>query len=274
MTNSTLLKTVAIAGALAFGTSALAAEKIVIKGSDTLGAKMVPQIAEAFRAENPNITFEIAAEGSSTGVKAIITDMADLGMSSRDIREKEIAEAKSNGVDMQTIVVAKDAIAVIVNEKNPISKLSVEQIGAIFTGKIANWAGIGGKPGDISGYTRNTSSGTYKVFQSLAMNKEDYGDQTQKMAGNEAIASEVANNENGIGYVGLAYIDTPGIKVVMVNGVAPSNESVNNGSYVLARPLYYLSNGEPTGLAKQFVDFTLGPKGQKIVSDIHFVPVN
>ena len=274
MTKSTFIKSVAIAGAVAFGTSASAAEKLVNKGSDTLGAKMVPQIAEAFRAENPDITFEIAAEGSSTGVKAIITDSAHIGMSSRDVREKEIAEAKSNGVDMKTIVVAKDAIAVIVNEKNPISKLSVDQIGAIFTGKITNWAAVGGRPGGISAYTRNTSSGTYKVFQSLAMNKNDYGDQTQKMAGNEAIAAEVANNVNGVGYVGLAYIDTPGVKVVMVNGVEPATETVNDGSYVLARPLYYLSNGEPSGLAKQFVDFSLGPKGQKIVSDIHFVPVN
>ena len=274
MTKSPFVKSFALATAVALGSSAFAAEKLVIKGSDTLGAKMVPQIAEAFKAENPDLTFEIAAEGSSTGVKAIITDTADIGMSSRDVKEKEIAEAKSNGVDMQTIVVAKDAIAVIINEKNPITKLTKDQVGAIFTGKVANWAAVGGKPGDISGYTRNTSSGTYKVFQELAMNEEDYGDQTQKMAGNEQIAAEVAKNVNGIGYVGLAYIDTPGIKVVLVDGVEPTNENVNNGSYVLARPLYYLSNGEPTGLAKKFVDFSLGPKGQKIVADIHFVPVN
>ncbi|MDA3872832.1 MAG: phosphate ABC transporter substrate-binding protein [Kiritimatiellae bacterium] len=274
MTQSSFMKVLSIAGALALGTSAGAAEKLVIKGSDTLGAKMVPQIAEAFKAENPDVTFEIAAEGSSTGVKAIITDTADIGMSSRDVKEQEIADAKSKGVDMQTIVVARDGIAVIINEKNPISKLSVEQVGAIFTGKVKNWVAVGGKPGDISGYTRNTSSGTYKVFQELAMNKADYGDQTQKMAGNEQIAAEVAKNPNGIGYVGLAYVDTPGVKVVLVNGVAPSNETVNDGSYVLARPLYYLSNGEPTGLAKKFVDFTLSPKGQKVVADVHFVPVN
>ncbi|MGA0332376.1 MAG: phosphate ABC transporter substrate-binding protein [Kiritimatiellia bacterium] len=273
MTFSSLFKVLSVAGALALGSSAVAAEKLVIKGSDTLGAKMVPQIAEAFKAENPDVTFEIAAEGSSTGVKAIITNTADIGMSSRDVKAKEVAEAKSNGVDMQTIVVAKDAIAVIVNEKNPISKLTVEQVGAIFTGKVNNWVAVGGKPGGISAYTRNTSSGTYKVFQELAMNKADYGDQTQKMAGNEQIAAEVAKNVNGIGYVGLAYIDTPGVKVVLVNGVEPNNENVINGSYVLARPLYYLSNGEPTGLAKKFVDFSLGPIGQKVVADIHFVPV-
>jgi len=273
MTHSTLFKTLAAAGALAIGTGALAAEKLVIKGSDTLGAKMVPQIAEAFKAEHPDVTFEIAAEGSSTGVKAIITDTADIGMSSRDVKAQEMADAKSKGVDMNTIVVARDGIAVIVNEKNPISKLTVDQVGRIFTGKTSNWAAVGGKPGDISAYTRNTSSGTYKVFQQLAMDKEDYGDQTQKMAGNEQIASEVADNPNGIGYVGLAYINTPGVKVVAVNGVKPTVKTINSGDYVLARPLYYLTNGEPTGLAKEFIEFTLGEKGQKIVKDVHFVPL-
>jgi len=271
MTKQSILKS-ALIGAMALSTTAFAADKLVIKGSDTLGAKMVPQIAESFKAANPNVTFEIAAEGSSTGVKAIITDTADIGMSSRDVREKEMASAKSNGVDMQTIVVAKDAIAVIVNEKNPISKLTVEQVGQIFTGKVTNWVAVGGRPGDISAYTRNTSSGTYKVFQKLAMNKEDYGPKTQKMAGNEQIASEVAGNLNGIGYVGLAYVETPGVKVVLVNGAEPSIKAVNDGSYPLARPLYYLVNGEPKGLAKEFVDYTLSEAGQKIVKSVGFVP--
>lgn len=272
--NKVLLTSLSVAGALAIGSAAVAAEKLVIKGSDTLGAKMVPQIAEAFKAENPDVTFEIAAEGSSTGVKAVITNTANIGMSSRDVREKEIASAKSNGVDMNKIVVGSDGIAVIVNEKNPISNLTVAQVGQVFTGKVSNFAALGGRPGDISAYTRNTSSGTYKVFQKLAMDGEDYGDQTQKMAGNEQIAAEVAKNPNGIGYVGLAYINTPGVKVLKVNGALPSVATVNDGSYVLARPLYYLTNGEPTGLTKTFIDFTLGPKGQKVVADVKFVPVN
>lgn len=253
--------------------SGLYAQKLVIKGSDTLGAKMVPQIAEAFKAGNPDVTFEIAAEGSSTGVKAILTGTADIGMSSRDVTPQEMAEAKSKGVEMNPIVVARDGIAVIVNGNNPVGKLTVEQVGAIFTGKIGNWVAVGGRPGDISAYTRNTASGTYKSFQKLAMDKQDYGERTQKMAGNEQIASEVANNANGIGYVGLAYIDTPGVKVVAVNGVMPTIETVNGGDYPLARPMFYLVDGEPTGLTGKFVDFTLGPKGRKIVEDVEFVPL-
>jgi phosphate transport system substrate-binding protein len=268
------MKQLAVVGVVAaIATSAVAGEKLVIKGSDTLGAKMVPQIAEAFKVTHPGVTFEIAAEGSSTGVKAILTDTADIGMSSRDVKEKEMAQAKKDGVDMKTIVVARDAIAVIVNKANPISELSVEQVGQIFTGKVADWSAVDGKPGKISAYTRNTSSGTYKVFQELAMNKEDYGDGTQKMAGNEQIASEVGKNPNGIGYVGLAYIKTEGVKVVAVAGVKPAISTVNDGSYVLARPLYYLSNGDPKGLAKDFVDFSMGKVGQKIVEGVGFVPL-
>lgn len=274
MTKALMTKAAAGLTTMALASGALAADKLVVKGSDTLGAKMVPQIAEAFKAENPDVTFEIAAEGSSTGVKAVITDTADLGMSSRDVKESEIAQAKSNGVDMRTIVVAKDAIAVIVNEKNPLSELTKEQVGMIFTGKAEDWSAVGGMPGEISAYTRNTSSGTYKSFQGLAMDKEDYGPNTQKMAGNEQIASEVAKNPNGIGYVGLAYINVEGIKTVSVNGSEPSKENVNNGKYPLARPLYYLSNGKPRGLAKKFVKYTLGPMGQEIIGSVGFVPVN
>jgi len=276
MTKNILLKTTAALGlvAMASMSSAVAQDKLVIKGSDTLGAKMVPQIAEEFKAKHPNVTFEIAAEGSSTGVKAIITKTADIGMSSRNVKPEEMAEAAKNGVEIKTIPVGLDGIAVVVNEKNPLDSLTLEQVGQIFTGEVSDWSAVGGKPGEVAAYTRNTSSGTYKVFQELAMNKQDYGEKTQKMAGNEQIASEVAKNPNGIGYIGLAYVNTPGIKVVGVDGVKASKKTVQDKSYPIARELYYLTDGEPTGLAKEFVDFTLAPEGQKVVEAVKFVPVN
>ena len=253
--------------------AAEASDKLVIKGSDTLGAKMVPQIAETFKADGHDVTFEIAAEGSSTGVKAIITGTANLGMSSRDIKEEELAQAREQGVEIRTITVAKDAIALIVNEANPIGELRTDQIRLIFTGVVRNWAAFGGRPGDISAYTRNTASGTYKVFQKLAMDDEDYSVLAQKMAGNEQIAAEVATNRNGIGYVGLAYVDTPGVKVVKVDGFMPTPRNVVNGSYPLARPLYYLTDGEPRGMTRKFVEYSLGATGQRIAAEVHFVPV-
>jgi phosphate transport system substrate-binding protein len=260
---------------LAFAAQATATETIVIKGSDTLGAKMVPQLAEAFKAtmaaQGIEVAFEIAAEGSSTGVASVIDGTAEIGMSSRDPKEKEIAKAKSKGVKMNTITMAKDGIAVVVNEANPLDSISLEEVALIFSGDVMDWSAISVQTGSISAYTRNTSSGTYAVFQKMAMSSRDYGDETQKMAGNEQIASEVANNVNGIGYIGLAYIDTPGVKVLPVEGVEPDAKG-----YPLARPLYYLTNGSKplSPLTQQFVDFSLSPAGQEIVKRVHFLPVN
>ena len=181
--------------------------------------------------------------------------------------------AGSNGVRLVKTVVANDAVAVIVNASNPLSKLSLKDIERIFTGDVTNWSAVGGKSGGISGYTRNTSSGTYAFFQKFAMAKRDYGSATQKMAGNEQIATEVANNPNGIGYVGLAYVGAKGIKVIAVDGVLPSATTANDGSYKLARGLNCFTNGAPTGAAKKFLDFALTAPGQKIVASTGFVPV-
>lgn len=251
-----------------------AAEKIVIKGSDTLGAKMVPQMAEEFKAikakEGVDVTFEIAAEGSSTGIAAVIDKTADLGMSSRDAKGTEISKGLLAGIKMEPIVVAKDGIAIIVQDKNPMDEISPREVEKIFTGDVENWSAINGKSGSISIYTRNTSSGTYAVFQEMALRKRDYASSSQKMAGNEQIASEVAKNANGIGYVGLAYIGTPGVKPLPVNGIAPDNPD-----YPFARPLYFYfdEKAEMRPIVKEFVDFCLGPKGQEIVESVHFISI-
>ena len=251
-----------------------ATETLVIKGSDTLGAKMVPQLAEAFKAkmeqQGVDVAFEIAAEGSSTGVASIIDATAEIGMSSRDPKDKEVAKAKAKGVDMKAITVAKDGIAIIVNETSPLESITLEEIELIFSGDVTDWSGISTQTGTISAYTRNTSSGTYAVFQKMGMSSRDYGLETQKMAGNEQIAAEVAKNPNGIGYVGLAYINTPGVKVLPVEGSAP-----DAADYPLARPLYYLinTNQSLSTTANDFIGFTFSPEGQSIISSVHFLPV-
>src|SRR5229473_5306143 len=254
--------------ALALGFSTANAERLVIKGSDTLGAKLVPQLAEHFKAEHPGTTFDIAAEGSTTGIAAIIDGTAQIGMSSRPAKPEEIAAAKAKGVNFKETIVAYDGIAVIVNAANPIKALTKKQVEQIFTGDVTDWSAVGGSGGKISVYTRNTSSGTYSEFKELAMKKRDYAPDSQKMAGNEQIAQEVGKNPNGVGYVGLAYVKASGIKVVAIDGATPSKESVLSKAYPYARPTFYYTNGEPTGLAKQFVDFTISDAGQKIVEQV------
>ena len=155
-------------------------------------------------------------------------------------------------------------------KRQPIDSISIDEIELIFSGDVTDWSGITAQTGAISAYTRNTSSGTYAVFQKMGMNSRDYGADTQKMAGNEQIAAEVAKNPNGIGYVGLAYINTPGVKVIPVNGASP-----DSADYPLARPLYYLINkGEAlSSIANDFIGFSMSPEGQEIVNRVHFLSI-
>ncbi|MEO8440498.1 MAG: phosphate ABC transporter substrate-binding protein [Spartobacteria bacterium] len=267
------LRTLFITFTLGLLASSAEADRLVIKGSDTLGAKLVPQLAEAFKAQHPDTTFDIAAEGSTTGIAAIIDGTAQIGMASRRAKPTEIGAASGKGVNIKPTIVAYDGIAVIVNSSNPIKGLTKKQVEQIFTGDVTDWSAVGGNPGKISVYTRNTSSGTYSEFKELAMKKRDYAPSAQKMAGNEQIASEVGKNANGVGYVGLAYDRAAGIKVTSIDGATPSVQSVQAKSYSYARPTFYYTNGEPGGVAKEFVDFTLSPAGQKIVLQVGFVPV-
>ncbi|MEI8090166.1 MAG: phosphate ABC transporter substrate-binding protein [Opitutaceae bacterium] len=258
--------------ALALASTA-SAQKLVIKGSDTLGAKLVPTLAEEYKAKNPAVSFEIAAEGSTTGIAAIIDGTAQIGMSSRRAKTTEVSAAQAKGVTMNPIIVAYDGIAIIVNANCPVKNLTKRQVEQIFAGDITDWSAVGGPAGKISIYTRNTSSGTYSDFKDLAMKKRDYASSSQKMAGNEQITSEVGKNPNGIGYVGLAYIHDAGIKVVSIEGLVPDKASVLSKKYPYARPTFYYTNGDPTGEAAKFIEFTLSDEGQKICEKIGFVSI-
>ncbi len=266
----TLALTAALLGAFAGGQ---AEDKIVIKGSDTLGAKMVPQLAEAYKESGNTVSFEIAAEGSSAAFTNLLAGTADIGMSSRNIKDSEKEDFASKGLEVEEWTGGFDMIAVIVNGKNSVENLSTEQIEGIFTGDIKDWSELGGDAGPISVYTRNTSSGTYKSFQEMAMNDRDYGADTQKMAGNEQIAEEVAKNANGIGYVGLAYTEKEGIKSVAVNDVAMKAE--NAKEYPISRTLfYYTVKGKLSDAATKFLKWaTTDAKATEVVERVGFIPV-
>src|SRR6266480_3625737 len=194
------------------------ADRLVIKGSDTLGAKLVPQLAEQFKAQHPGTTFDIAAEGSTTGIAAIIDGTAEIGMSSRRAKTSEAGAAASKGKHMKPTIVAFDGIAVIVNSANPIKGLTKKQVEQIFTGDVTDWSAVGGSGGKISIYTRNTSSGTYSDFKELAMKKRDYAGGSQNISRNEQIAAEVGKNKNDVGYVGMAYTKAGGVKALPIDG--------------------------------------------------------
>lgn len=247
------------------------AAKLVIKGSDTLGAKFVPQLAEIFNAQRAGdaqdrVSVEIAAEGSATGIASVLDGTADIAMLSRNLRLDEITEAESRGLKLKTIEVARDAIVVIVNSENPISQLQLRELEGIFTGDIRNWAALSNLPEPISAYTRNSSSGSYVAFQQLAMSSRDYGNRIQRMASNEQIAHEVSGNTGSIGYVSLANANSPGVRALAVNGIAPTNLE-----YPLSRPLYFLIDArKESELRDRFIQTALSEKGQALATELEF----
>tara|TARA_A100001015_G_scaffold230313_1_gene260559 strand:+ start:2241 stop:3080 length:840 start_codon:yes stop_codon:yes gene_type:complete len=251
----------------------LSAAKLIIKGSDTLGAKLVPQLAEVFSASYPlageALTIEIAAEGSATGIASVLDGTADIGMLSRGLRPEEIEEALSRGLDLALIEVARDALVVVVHPGNPLKSLTLSELAAVFTGDVVNWAALSDFPEPISAYSRNSSSGTYEAFQQLALNARNYSSQIQKMASNEQIAHEVSGNPAGIGYVALAYAQNPTIRMLPINGSTATAKD-----YPLARPLFFLFNrdAENNPLGEAFIDFTTSEAGQAVVTKLEFLP--
>jgi len=248
------------------------AQTLSLKGSDTLGAKLVPQLAEGFKAAgNKSVKFEIAAEGSTTAFPALANGTAQLGMSSRKVKDDERTFCRTKGVYLKEHQICYDMICVIVNKNSPISKLTKAQVAKIFTGQIKDWSEMGGAPGKISIYTRNTSSGTYKDWQKLAMGGRDYPSSSLKMAGNEQIAQEVAKNKSGIGYVGLAYAKTAGTKALAVDNVEPVAK--NAKQYAYSRPCFLYAPDKPTAEAAAFMNYIESAAGQEIVRRVGFIPV-
>lgn len=171
----------------------------------------------------------------------------------------------------QAVAICFDMLCVIVNKNSPVAKLSKAQVAKIFTGRVKDWSEAGGAPGPISLYTRNTSSGTYKDWQNLAMEGRDYPASSQRMAGTEQIAQEVAKNRNGIGYVGLSFAKATGTKALPIDGVAPVAK--NARIYPYARGNYIYGAEKPSPEAAAFLAFVESPAGLEVIRRIGFVPL-
>jgi len=247
-------------------------ETLTFKGSDTIGCKMAPQLAEAYVASGMSVKFNIAAEGSSVAFKALLDGTANIGMSSRSVKDEEKDKFTAKGQELKETVAGVDMISVVVNNANGITDLSKDQVKGIFTGTITDWAEVGGTPGEIAVFTRNETSGTYKTFQKLAMDKVDYGSNCQKQAGNTQIVEQVSKNANGIGYVGLAYAKAEGVTSISVDGVECNPE--NAEGYPLSRNLYYYTIGTPSGETKKFLDWATGdPLAGAVIKKVGFIPL-
>lgn len=245
---------------------------IVLKGSTTV-LPIAQPCAEVFMDQNPDVDISVQGGGSSVGITSLIDGTCDIGNSSRPIKDVEIKMAQEKGIEIYENIIARDAIAVIVNPKNDINGLTLAQIKDIYTGKISNWSEVGGSPQVIVVVSRDSASGTFEAFNELALHKEKLRPDALLQASNAAVATTVANTPGAIGYVGLGYL-TDRVKAIKVNDVLPSKETVNKELYPLARPLFMYTNGKPEGMIKEFIDFVLSAEGQKLVEENGYISVS
>jgi phosphate transport system substrate-binding protein len=212
----------------------------------------------------------VAGTGSGDGIKALIDGTTDVANASRAMKSSEMELAKGKGVNPMAHVVALDCIVPIINPANPVSDLSIDQLRDIYMGKIKNWKEVGGEDREIVAVSRDSSSGTFEVWEEKIMKKEKVRPDAQMQASNGAVAQAVAGNKFAIGYVGIGYLNDQ-IKGVKVNGVMASKATALDKSYPVARELYMFTNGEPQGKAKAYIDFILSAEGQKIAEEEGFV---
>ncbi len=254
------------------------------KGSDTI-VNLALAWAEKYQAEHPEVRISVTGGGSGTGIASLINKTVDIANASRKIKDEELSQAKSNGVDPVEHIIARDAIVVIVNPENPVSQLTLKQISDIYSGKISNWSEVGGDDRPIVRLSRETNSGTHVYFLETVLrlgSKEDktlFSMDTLLLPSSEGIVAEVRQNPNAIGYDGLGYVpkDLKMIAIAKEAGgayVLPSIATVNDKSYPIARDLYMYTNGEPTGIVKTYLDWILSSEAQQIVADLGFVPVS
>jgi len=254
--------------------SAGASSKIILVGSTSVDP-LAQKLAQAYKVINPNVEIEIQAVGSSAGIKAALDGSATIGMSSRELKDEEIAEGAT------PLIICRDGIAVAVNPENPVQNLTKEQVQKIFMGEISNWKEVGGNDEEILVVSRESGSGTRGAFEEiLKIEKEVEGKKISGLIANAlqaegtgAVKANVASKANAIGYVSLGYIDET-IKTLQVEGADATAENIIAGSYPVARPFVFVTKGEITQTDQAFLDYVMSAQGQAEAEKDGYIKVN
>ena len=246
-----------------------------IKGSDTV-LPLTQELSEHYLNENPTQSITVTGGGSGVGISALLDGTTDIAMSSRAIKFSEKMKLKKAGKQYKEVIVAFDALAVIVNPANPVKCLTREQLELIFRGKIKNWKDVGGPDMRIVVYSRETSSGTYEFFKESVLANKNYMSSVLSMPATGAIIQSISQTKGAIGYVGLAYLN-PRVKALDISYdnksyVKPSVESAINKTYPVVRPLHYYYDADKESTVRAFLDFINSDKGRKIALDGGFIP--
>jgi phosphate transport system substrate-binding protein len=265
------LVVLAAAAAVMTGCSKSSRERVVIKRSTTV-LPIIQKAVEAYRKDNP-VSISVDGSGSGNGIKAVIDGSCDIASSSREMKGEEIASAQAKGVTPREIAVAYDMIVPVVHPDNPVRNLSLKQLKGIYEGSITNWKEVGGRDEAIVVISRDTSSGTYEVWESMVMKKADVGKKVLLQASSGAVSAAVSTNSKAIGYVGFGYLNK-NLAPLTVDGVEGTIENGKSGKYPISRKLYIIVNDQRLSPeAEKFVNFILGEAGQKLVEEAGFIPL-
>jgi phosphate transport system substrate-binding protein len=256
---------------VSFSASSLIAGELSLKGSTTV-LPIAQKCAEAYMADHPDVKITLSGGGSGNGVKAIIDGTADIGNASRFIKAKEVQLASSKGVYPVPFRVALDCIAPVVHPSNTVKNLTIDQLMNIYLGNIKNWKEVGGKDSEIVVISRDSSSGTFEVWEKMVMHKKRVMPRALTVPSNGAIAQTISKTPGAIGYVGLGYM-TKDLKALHVNGIEPTAENTLNGTFPIARPLFMFTNGWPKGETMSFLAFVTSKRGQELVVEAGSIPI-
>jgi len=247
------------------------AEDLRIEGSTTV-LPVAQRAAEVFMKKNPSVKIFVSGSGSGTGIKALLDGTTDIADSSREAKDKEVASGKAKGVNLTAHKVALDGIVPIVHPSMKINNITMDQLRGIYNGKIKKWKELGGSDRPISVVSRDTSSGTYEVWEEKILKDDRVRPDALLVASNGQAVQTVAQNKFAIGYIGIGYIDKT-VKVLNVNGEKATAGSIRDGSWPVARPLFMYTNGKPAGTVAKFIEFMLSKEGQKVVNEVKYVSV-
>ena len=268
----TLVALLMIAGCLGSegDSPASPSQQITVTGSTTV-LPIAEMAKEAFEDSHASASIMVSGGGSSVGIKAVGEGTADIGMTSRDLKPEEVAGYPG----LVRHHVADDAILLIVNPGNTVDRLTLEQVRGIYNGTYTNWNQVGGSDQQIVVVGRDSASGTREFFAEYVLKKEDFVKTQEEFNSNGGIQQKVSQTPGAIGYVGLGY--TEGVKALRLDvggtAVEPTLENIKNKEYPISRPLFMLTNGEPDGLARQYLDFIMSAEGQEIVASVDYIPV-
>ena len=254
------------------GTARAESTAIRIMGSTTI-LPLAQRIGDAFSEQNPGIEVEVAGGGSVAGIQALIDGNVDIAASSTFISEADFGNAARRGIYPVPFQIAHDCIIPIVHRSNPLTAITRHDLKRIYMGELRNWKQLGGTDLDIDVLQRNSSSGTFEVWQDLVMNRQPAAPPLKARDSNADIVRAVANSPGAIGYISLSFLNA-GIKPLSVDGIMGSSRSLRDGSYPISRPLFLFTNGWPAGRVRQFVNFVLDPdKGQQMISEAQYIPL-